>query len=255
MSHNINDLKRQYLEYIEIERGRSLKTVENYDRYLSRFISHTGIKSPQNIDEDLVRQYRLWLNRQEVPGSKNRGFADQRVETLKKRTQNYYLIALRSFLKYMIKRGVETMPPDRIDLAKVAERSIDTITNEELQRLLAIPGKLSASELSGSVTFKSNKTTNTKDLSSVAQNKAILKSLRDKAILELLFSTGLRVSELCSLGRDLDLTRDEFSIRGKGEKVRVVFLSDQAKEAIKGYLSKRVDMDEALFVQIGRAHV
>lgn len=205
-------LKRQFLEYLEIERGRSVKTVENYDRYLSRFFEHTGLKSPKAITEEAVREFRLWLNRQPAPEG-----------TLKKRTQNYYLIALRSFLKFLLlKRGVTSLPPDKIELAKVAERSLDLISTEELKRLLASP--------SGDA----------------------LQALRDRAILELLFSTGLRVSELCSLSRDIDFNRDEFSVRGKGEKVRVVFLSKTAREAVKAYLSKRADMDEALFVQIGK---
>src|SRR3989338_174118 len=167
---DIRDLKRQFLEYVEIEKGRSLKTVENYDRYLSRFFAHTGIKTPKSISEEEVREFRLWLNRQAAP-----------TGTLKKKTQNYYLIALRSFLKFLMKRGITSLPPDRIELAKVPERSLDLISSEELKRLLDSP--------SGDD----------------------LRSLRDKAMLELLFSTGLRVSELCSLSRDVDFERDEFS--------------------------------------------
>ncbi|HEY4498927.1 MAG TPA: site-specific tyrosine recombinase/integron integrase [Candidatus Paceibacterota bacterium] len=208
---DIRDLKRQFLEYVEIEKGRSLKTVENYDRYLSRFFAHTGIKTPKSISEEEVREFRLWLNRQAAP-----------TGTLKKKTQNYYLIALRSFLKFLMKRGITSLPPDRIELAKVPERSLDLISSEELKRLLDSP--------SGDD----------------------LRSLRDKAMLELLFSTGLRVSELCSLSRDVDFERDEFSVRGKGEKVRVVFVSKEAREAVKKYLGKRADMDEALFINIGR---
>ncbi|MDD5318485.1 MAG: tyrosine-type recombinase/integrase [Candidatus Pacebacteria bacterium] len=212
MSHNksnpkleIFDLKRRFLEHLEIEKGRSLKTIENYDRYLTRFLEYTKLSSPAEITEEVVRQYRLWLNR---------------TETLKKRTQNYYLIALRSFLRYLIRREIKTLPPDRIELAKIPERSIDTVTHVELERLLSAP------------------------------DGSDVKNLRDRAILELFFSTGLRVSELCSLSRDLDLTRDEFSIRGKGEKVRVVFISETARQAIKAYLSKRTDMDGALFVHL-----
>ena len=211
----LEQLKRQYLEHLEIEKGRSLKTVANYDRYLSRFFDFSKLNDPKDITDDVLREYRLWLNRQE-----SREVINGRKENLKKNTQNYYLIALRSFLKYMIKRGIKTLPPERIELAKIGERSLDLITPEELDRLIGAPD------------------TNE------------LKGLRDRAILELLFSTGLRVSELCSLPRDISLKSDEFSIRGKSEKIRVVFLSAEAKTAIKNYLNKRKDMDDALFVRI-----
>ncbi len=214
MASDIEKLKRQFLEYIEIEKGRALKTVENYDRYLSRFIEYSKIKKPSGITEASVRDFRLWLNRQPTHNKWVKG------ETLKKKTQNYYLIALRAFLKFLSKRGISAISPEHIELAKAGERSLDLITAEELARLLNAP----------------------KD--------ADLKSLRDKAILELLFSTGLRVSELCSLTRDLDLSADEFSVRGKGEKVRVVFLSSQAKAALKRYLAARTDVDDALFVKV-----
>ena len=211
-SSPINKLKQEFLEYIEIERGRSIKTVANYDRYLSRFFSQAKISAPKDITERNIREFRMWLNRQ--PG------ANSGKDTMKKRTQNYYLIALRSFLKYLAKRGVSAIPPEKIELAKVEERHLDLISVEELTRLLDAP-----------------------DTSEV-------KGLRDQAILELFFSTGLRVSELTSLDRDMDLSKDEMSIRGKGDKVRVVFISDRAKDAVKKYLEKRDDMDEALFVQV-----
>ncbi len=212
---NLEQLKRQYLEHLEIEKGRSLKTIANYERYLTRFLIFSKLNSPKDISDDILREYRLWLNRQE-----SRETVDGRRENLKKNTQNYYLIALRSFLKYMIRRGIETLPPERIELAKVGERSLDLITPEELDRLIGAP------------------------------DTSELKGLRDRAILELFFSTGLRVSELCSLPRDISLKSDEFSIRGKGGKVRVVFLSSEAKTTIKNYLDKRKDIDDALFVSI-----
>lgn len=215
---NITDWKRHFLEYIEIEKGRSVKTVMNYDHYLSRFIEHTQIDSPEQITYDLVREYRLWLNRQTARETK-KGVP---TATLKRRTQNYYLIALRAFLKYLIRQEVKVMPPERIELAKTPEHELDLISSADLTRLLEAPEGDS------------------------------LAALRDRAILALFFSTGLRVSELCSLSRDLDLSRDEFSVRGKGEKVRVVFLSDSARETVKRYLDKRTDVDDALFVQIGR---
>lgn len=213
MSHNIKDLKQEFLEYIEIEKGRSVKTVENYDHYLLRFIDFAKIKNAEDITENIMRNYRLWLNRQVGGNNKKTG------DTLKKKTQNYHLIALRAFLKYMAKRGVKTLSPEYIELAKVGERHLDLISHDELVRLMDAP-----------------------------KGKDI-KSLRDKAMLELLFSTGLRVSELCSLTRDMDLKADELSVRGKGEKIRVVFLSQEAKSAVKAYLDKRTDVDDALFVK------
>ncbi len=227
MATQLDQLKREFLEHVEIEKGNSLKTVNNYDHYLSRFFEFSKISEPKEISDDKIREFRLYLNRQ--PGVKAKG---QQSGTLKKNTQNYHLIALRSFLKYLMKRSITSLPPDRIELAKIKERSLDLISGDELGRLLNAP-----------IT-----NINEKDVSLFAQSKI----LRDKAILELFFSTGLRLSELCSLNRDLDLSKDEFSIRGKGEKVRVVFLSDSAKNAIRGYLKNRKDLDEPMFVQYSR---
>ncbi|MBX4198632.1 tyrosine-type recombinase/integrase [Candidatus Parcubacteria bacterium] len=223
MKMDLQHLKTQFLEYIEIEKGRSLNTVRNYDHYLTTFLNQTGLKNPSDINESIVHRYRLWLNRKSAG---NRNAAIQGApETLKKKTQNYYLIALRAFLKYLVRIGIPSLPPERIDLAKVPERHIDMISGQDLERLLQAP--LQAKEVT-------------------------VKELRDKAMLELLFSTGLRVSELCSLSSDLDISKDEFSVRGKGEKVRVVFISDSARQALKNYLAKRKDMDDALFVQFGK---
>ncbi len=218
----LSELKRQFLEYIEIERGRSIKTVVNYNRYIDKFIEFARDINPEDITDNMFREYRLFLNRQVVKQNNGKKLyqRDGRSETLKKRTQNYYLIALRAYLKFANKIGIKTMSPERIELAKVGERSLDLISREDLDKILKSPGT------------------------------STLKGLRDKAILELLFSTGLRVSELCSLPRDINLKIDELSIRGKGEKVRVVFISNEAKEALKMYLDKRDDMSDALFVQI-----
>jgi site-specific recombinase XerD len=215
MATEIQKRKQEFLEYIEIERGRSIKTVANYDRYLSRFFSEKNITKPMDITEDAIRTFRLWLNRQD--GAKKKGVA---TGTMKRRTQNYYLIAIRSFLKYMAKREVKTLAPDKIELAKTEARELDLMTTEELQRLLEAPDTTEE------------------------------KGRRDKAMLEMLFSTGLRVSELVALNGDIDLTRDELSVRGKGDKIRVVFISDDAREAVEHYLEKRDDMDEALFIQV-----
>ena len=223
MATEIDKLKRQFLEYLEIEKGSSLKTIENYERYLTRFFEFGKIKNPKDITDDTVREFRLYLNRQAVPRQsawsiKNVGAG----ATISKKTQNYYLIALRVFLKYLVKRNISSMHADQIDLAKVPERSLDLISEEELGRLLKAP------------------TGND------------LRNLRDRAILHLLFSTGLRVSELCALNRDIDLRADELSVRGKGGKVRVVFLSEEAKRIVKEYLSLRKDMNEALFIQLSK---
>jgi site-specific recombinase XerD len=211
MSVDLRPLKTQFLEYLEIEKGRSVKTVENYDRYLTRFLVHTKVTATEKLTEEVVREFRLWLNRQ--PGNSG---------DMKKKTQNYYLIALRAFLKYLRRQNIKSLDPERIELAKVGGRDLDLLTNDELNRLLKSP---------------------------IGDS---LQALRDRAILELFFSTGLRVSELCSLNSDIDLTRDEFSVRGKGDKVRVVFLSSDAKKAIAAYLKKRADMGEALFVSYGK---
>lgn len=210
----IKNMKRQFLEYIEIERGRSLKTVENYDRYLNRFFEFGKLEHTDYITAENVREFRLWLNRQ--PGTKNPG----QKQTMKRRTQNYYLIALRAFLKFLAKRGIESLPPDQIELAKTEARELDLISSAELERLLKAP------------------------------DTSTLKGLRDRAMMELFFSTGLRVSELCSLNSDLDISSDEFSIRGKGEKVRVVFISPDARKWVSEYLKKRNDMDDAMFTQV-----
>ncbi len=212
----IHGLKQQFLEYLEIEKGRALRTIENYDHYLSVFLEQTKIASPAQITDQVVREFRIWLNRQSAGNNRSTG------ETMKKKTQNYYLIALRTFLKFLTRRNITSLPADHIELAKVGERIIDVISKAELMRLLDAPNKETDPE----------------------------KKARGHAILQLLFSTGLRVSELCSLTNDIDLAQDEMAIRGKGGKVRVVFLSDAAKKSVREYLALRKDMSDALFVKI-----
>ncbi|MFA5791998.1 MAG: site-specific tyrosine recombinase/integron integrase [Candidatus Paceibacterota bacterium] len=222
MATEIDRLQREFLEYLEIEKGSAHRTIENYGHYLARFFEFAKNQNVKKVDEitsDLIREFRLWLNRQ--PASKAAASGKPvLIETLSKKTQNYYLIALRVFLKYLGKRGIKSISADQIELAKIPERAIDLITPTELSHLLEAP------------------------------NGSDLKSLRDKAILELLFSTGLRVSELCSLSRDIGTQHEELSIRGKGGKVRVVFISEEARTALKKYLNARKDMEEGLFVQI-----
>src|SRR3989338_3127366 len=164
---SLKQLKTQFLEYIEIERGRSVNTVRNYDHYLSRFLDFIKNDNPADINDSSVREFRLWLNRQVTGNNRSTG------ETLSKKTQNYYLIALRAFLKYLARQDVKSMAPERIELAKTSQRELNLITKAELEKLMSSP-----------------KITDLKDL-------------RDKAILELLFSTGLRVSELCALTADI----------------------------------------------------
>ncbi|MBI4160573.1 MAG: tyrosine-type recombinase/integrase [Candidatus Yanofskybacteria bacterium] len=208
---SIKELKTQFLEYLEVERGRSQKTVENYDHYLARFIGFARIDRPEDMSEDLIRKFRLYLNR----------LSDSRGKPLKKITQNYHVIALRAFLKYLARRDIKTVSAEKIELGRQEERQVTFLEPHELQRFLQAPAGVALSDL------------------------------RDRAMLETLFSTGLRVSELCSLDREgIDLKRGEFPVRGKGSKIRLVFLSDSAKAALTTYLNKRTDADESLFIRI-----
>lgn len=168
-----------------------------------------------------MREYRIFLNRYPARVAK-RG---QAQDTLDKKTQNYHLIALRAFFKYIRKQGIAGYDPERIELAKTQQRELDLISERELMNLLAAP------------------------------DDSTIGGLRDKAILELFFSTGLRVSELCSLNRDTELSTGEISVRGKGGKIRVVFVSGGALIAVQKYLKNRVDIDEAMFIDHSpRAH-
>jgi site-specific recombinase XerD len=224
MSLNIFDWKKRYLQYLEIEKGRSLKTVKNYDRYISRFLDFTKFSAPSNISLESVREFRLYLNRQ-----KN-GKKGLEKTNLKKNTQNYYLIALRSFLKYLSKNDIETLAPEKIELAKTSMRELDLISRSDFEKLM------------------------TPEIITKQNEEEILK---EQAILELLYSTGLRVSELCSLNSDCNIDQEEMSIRGKGEKIRIVFISEKSRSAVKKYLNFREEkfrngeskiLSEALFL-------
>jgi site-specific recombinase XerD len=207
---DIKTLKNQFLEYLEIEKGKAPKTIENYSHYLDRFLDWSRLKNPEDIDEEIIRSYRVYLNR----------FADENGRSLKKITQNYFIIALRSFLKYLSRRDIQTLPAEKVEVGKVVRKEVEFLEAEEVERILD------------------------------AASGANFKALRDRAILELLFSAGLRVSELISINRDrLDLKKQEFAVRGKGDKLRVVFVSDTAKAALQKYLDKRTDIDPALFVR------
>lgn len=192
-------------------------TISNYEFYLNRFIVWAKDPKPEDIDDDMILQYRLFLNRLEDP---------QRGQ-LKKNTQNYHLIALRSFFKYLTRHNIKTLAPEKIELARQGSREPVFLESDDMERLLEAPLK-------------------TKD--------AGILQIRDKAILELFFSTGMRVSELANLKRDqISLERDEFSVRGKGDKVRVVFLSHQARHWLKEYLKMREDDSPYMFIRHDRA--
>ena len=202
--------KTDFLEYLEIEQGRSQKTIQNYDHYLTRLIDFGGDIKVSEIDQELVRKWRLWLNR----------LGTNTSDELGKNTLNYHLIALRSFLKFCAKRDVPTLSPDKIELAKAKRKQVTFLSPEELERLFNGP-KLDT-----------------------------LIGLRDRAILELLFSSGLRVSELVALNfEDINLKRKEFMVRGKGEKDRPIFISDAAVWWIRQYLEKRDDNSKPLFIR------
>ena len=218
---NMLDLKKlinQFLEYLEVEKNRSRQTVQNYDFYLRRFAQWANNPSPKDLTQELVRKYRLWLNR----------FEDEKGQGLKKNTQNYHLIALRSFLKYLAKLDIKSLSAEKIELGKIPERIVEFLEGPDLERLLLAPLQVDSAE--------------------------IIKK-RDKAILELLFSTGLRVSELANLKKEqINLKKDEFTVRGKGKKPRIVFLSEEARHWLREYLSLRPDLSPYLFVSHDRAH-
>lgn len=217
MGYNIStmkftDLKTDFLEYLEIEQNRSQKTIANYDHYLTRLIDFAGDIYIADITPELIRKWRLWLNR----------LGTNTSDELQKTTQNYHLIALRSFLKFCAKRGIDCLPADKIELARTKRSQVTFLNEEEMERLLKEPD------------------INTEN------------GLRDRAILELLYSSGLRVSELVSLNKDhVNLKRREFMVRGKGQKDRPIFISEAAAEWIEKYLAKRADNSTPLFTRVG----
>lgn len=203
-------LKTDFLEHLEVEQGRSQKTIANYDHYLTRLVDFAGDIQVSDIDQELVRKWRLWLNR----------LGTNTSDELQKNTQNYHLIALRSFLKYCAKRDIPAMAADKIELAKTVRRQVTFLTPEELARLFDQP-----------------------DITAI-------NGMRDRAIMELLFSSGLRVSELVGLDRDhINLKRKEFMVRGKGQKDRPIFISNEAADWIQRYLDMRKDTVKPLFIR------
>lgn len=207
--NKLDSLLNDYLDYLEIDRNRSVKTSENYARHIKAFLKHSGARIPGDITEDAVRAFRRDLARKE----------------LSKATQSYYVIALRSFLKYLMRRDIATLSAEKIELPRIEKRQIDVVDERDLARLLA------------------------------AEYDDGLRGMRDRALIETLFSTGMRLAEIRSLDRSLDYSRGELTIRGKGRKLRIVFLSDRAKSAIQAYIKARPDLEEALFVGINRADI
>ncbi|MCF6276956.1 MAG: tyrosine-type recombinase/integrase [Candidatus Magasanikbacteria bacterium] len=224
MSKNLLEFLQEFLEHLEIEKNRSPKTLQNYEFYVNRFIEWFGDKKPEKINLEEVRKYRIWLNRLE----------DVHGDPLKNNTQNYHLIALRSFLKYLAKRDVKTLTPEKIELMKMPDRDITFLEASDLNRILEAPEKH----------LKTQQTKNPK----VSRTTKLI-AYRDKSILEMLFSTGLRVSELAKLKKEnVNVKRDEFTVKGKGQKSRIVFLSEQAKHWVKKYIAERNDMNPYLFI-------
>lgn len=217
MTQSLEQLLQEFFEYLEIEKNVSPLTIRNYKHYLIRFFnwfrkSSSTLISASAINQNIIRKYRLYLSR----------FSDEKGLTLKRVTQNYHLIALRSFLKFLAKRDVKTISAEKIELAKAESKSLKFLRAEQIQRLLSSP---SISTISG---------------------------LRDKVILEVLFSTGLRVSELVKLHRDqINFKSREIGVIGKGRRPRVVFLSDSAIKWIQQYLNKRDDHYKPLFIRYG----
>lgn len=211
MSKKISLLVTDFLEYLELERNASQRTIRNYEHYLKRFIEFAGEISPDTIDLHLIRRYRLYLSR----------YIDKETKkSLKRVTQNYFMIALRAFLRYLARIDIETLSAERVELGDQDPSPLKVLDEDNLERLLNAPD------------------THSKD------------GIRDKTILEMLFSTGLRVSELASLERDqINLERREFGVVGKGGKERVVFISDTAALWLERFLMTRKDSFKPLFIR------
>jgi site-specific recombinase XerD len=214
-SPKYSKLITDFLEYLEIEQGRSQKTIQNYHHYLTRLSDFAGDISLHEIDPELVRRWRLWLNR----------LGSDRADELGKLTQNYHLIALRAFLKFCAKRDISAMSADKIELAKVVRKQVSLLSAEEVERLLSVVDTTSVN------------------------------GLRDRAIIELLFSSGMRVSEITGLDKDhINLQRREFMVRGKGQKDRPIFVSEESAEWLQKYLDAREDNLKPLFISYSGKH-
>jgi site-specific recombinase XerD len=208
-----SDLIMDYIEHVEVEGGRSAKTAENYTLYLDRFSSFTNNMPVDTITSEVVRKYRLWLNR----------YKNKNGDGLSIITQGYHLIALRGFLTYLAKRDIPSLAPEKIELPKIARKQVTFLHYDEITRMLGV------------IPLDSEQ------------------GLRDRAIVELLFSSGLRVSELANLNRDhVNTVRREFMVRGKGNKDRPVFIGEIAAQHVDAYLSARLDNLPPLFLSYSR---
>lgn len=210
----LSDLILDYVEHLEVERGRSAKTAENYRHYLERLVDFAGMIDVVDITSEQIRKYRLWLNR----------YINNNGKPLSAMTQAYHLIALRGFLAYCAKRDIKALSPEKIELPKVPRKQVTFLSPDEVQSML------DATATGNGIT-----------------------ALRDKAVIELLFSSGLRVSELTNLNRDhINTKRREFTVRGKGQKDRAIFISPPAADTIEQYLGARDDNLPPLFLNHSR---
>lgn len=210
-----SDYLADFLDHLEVERGRSLKTIENYSHYLNRFYEFAGDIKPAKITQKTISDWRKWLNRHAADDGR----------TMSLTTINYHLIAMRTFLKYLSKRDISSLAPEKVELAATKRPQVAFLEAEEVGRLIAAVVDDTES------------------------------SKRDRAMMLLLFSGGLRVSELVNLNREsINLKSGEFTIRGKGQKDRPVFLTDAAKDALAGYLASRSDDEPPLFIHYSGAH-
>lgn len=209
----VSELLLDYIEHLEVEGGRSAKTAENYTLYLERFVEFTDDITVNKITSEVIRKYRLWLNRY-------KNGSDDELATI---TQSYHLIALRGFLTYLSKRDISSLSPEKIELPKISRKQVTFLHYDEVARLLE------------TISIESED------------------GLRDRAIIELLFSSGLRVSELVNLNRDhVNTKRREFMVRGKGQKDRPVFIGEAAASRVEDYLAARLDNLPPLFLSYSR---
>jgi len=209
----MSELLLDYIEHLEVEGGRSAKTAENYKLYLERFVVFANDTTVDKITTEMIRKYRLWLNR----------YTNNYDGALATITQSYHLIALRGFLTYLSERDIPSLSPEKIKLPKVSRKQVTFLHYDEVMRLIE---QINTADEAG---------------------------LRDRALVELLFSSGLRVSELVGLNRDhINTKRREFMVRGKGQKDRPVFISEAAAGHVTDYLESRTDSLSPLFISYSR---